>query len=50
MQEQLDLRVTDRAALDEIDLYTDVLIAVALRDTPLSTAELDTVLGVDSAP
>jgi hypothetical protein len=43
---QLDLRVHDRVALDEIDLYTDVLTAVAAADRPLTDAELDQVLGI----
>jgi len=36
---QLDLRVHDTVALDEIDLYTDVLSAVAAADRPLTDAE-----------
>jgi hypothetical protein len=47
---QVDLRVHDRVALDEIDLYTDVLSAVATADRPLTAAELDRVLGVRPAP
>ena len=47
---QLDLRVHDRVALDEIDLYTDVLSAVAAADGPLTDAELDAVLGSTSNP
>jgi hypothetical protein len=43
---QLDLRVQDRDALDEIELYTDVLGAVAASDGPLSRDEIDEVLGV----
>jgi hypothetical protein len=43
---QLDLRVHDLVALDEIDLYTDVLSAVAAADGPLTDAELDEVLGI----
>jgi hypothetical protein len=43
---QLDHRVHDYVAMDEIDLYTDVLTAVAAADGPLSDAELDEVLGV----
>lgn len=43
---QLDLRVHDREAMDEIELYTDVLSAVAASDGPLSRAEIDAVLGV----
>ena len=46
MREQLDDRVHDAVALDEIDLYADVLSAVATADRPLTAAELDEVLGV----
>jgi len=44
--EQLDLRVHDRVAMDEIELYTEVLSAVAVADRPLTPDELDAVLGV----
>jgi hypothetical protein len=44
---QLDLRLHDRVALDEIELYAEVLTAVAASgDRPLSRKELDAVLGV----
>ena len=43
---QLDLRVHDRDALDEIELYAEVLSAVAATDRPLTPAELDRVLGI----
>ena len=43
---QLDLRVHDRVALDEIELYADVLSAVAASDRPLTPAELDEALGI----
>jgi hypothetical protein len=43
---QLDLRLHDRVALDEIELYAEVLTAVAATDRPLTPAELDAVLGV----
>lgn len=46
VREQLDFRVQDRVALDEIDLYAEVLGAVAASDRPLTSAELDEVLGV----
>lgn len=36
----------DAVALAEIDLYTDVLAAVSEADAPLTTEELDRVLGV----
>jgi hypothetical protein len=43
---QLDLRVQDRVALDEIELYAEVLSAVAASDRPLTPAELDAALGI----
>jgi hypothetical protein len=43
---QLDLRVHDRDALDEIELYAEVLTAVAAADRPLTPAELDEALGI----
>lgn len=43
---QIDLRVHDDVALDEIELYAEVLSAVAVSDGPLSSTELDAVLGV----
>jgi hypothetical protein len=47
--EHLDLRVHDRIALDEIELYGEVLSAVAGADRPLTAEQLDEVLGVRSA-
>ena len=47
MAEQVDLRLQDRVALDEIELYSEVLSAVAASDRPLTAEELDHVLGVD---
>ena len=46
VREQLDLRVPDRVALDEIELYSEVLSAVAATDRRLTPAELDEVLGL----
>jgi len=46
---QLDLRVHDRVALDEIELYAEVLSAVAATDRPLTPAELDEALGIDNS-
>jgi hypothetical protein len=43
---QVDLRVHDNVALDEIELYTDVLAAVAASDGPLRQSELDAALGL----
>ena len=45
---QLDLRVHDRVALDEIELYAEVLSAVGATDRPLTPAELDEALGITS--
>jgi hypothetical protein len=50
MPEHLDLRVHDRVALDEIELYSEVLSAVATAERPLTAAELDHVLGVNHIP
>jgi hypothetical protein len=43
---QVDLRVHDDVALGEIELYADVLTAVAASDGPLSQGELDVALGL----
>lgn len=48
MADYVDLRVHDRVALDEIELYAEVLGAVAASDGPLTRAELDEVLGIRS--
>jgi hypothetical protein len=49
LREPLDLRVQDRVALDEIELYAEVLSAVAATDRRLTAQELDQVLGVSPA-
>jgi hypothetical protein len=49
LREHLDLRVHDRVALDEIELYAEVLSAVAVSDRPLTAEELDRVLDVSPA-
>ena len=46
MRDYVDLRVHDRVALDEIELYAEVLSAVAASDRPLTDDELDEVLGL----
>jgi hypothetical protein len=43
---QVDLRVHDDVALREIELYAEVLTAVAASDGPLSKSELDEALGI----
>jgi hypothetical protein len=44
--DEVDLRFHDRVALDEIELYADVLSAVATANRRLTSAELDEVLGL----
>ena len=46
--ERFDQRVHDSVALDEIELYAEVLSAVAASDHPLTPDEIDEVLGVRS--
>jgi hypothetical protein len=46
MGDYFDFRVHDLVALDEIELYAEVLSAVATAERPLTVAELDQVLGV----
>jgi len=48
--EYVDLRVHDLVALGEIELYAEVLGAVAASDGPLTREELDEVLGVSPEP
>ena len=42
-----DTRVQDRVALDEIELYGELIIAASSSSRPLTVAEIDQVLGVD---
>ncbi len=46
MRDDVDLRFHDAVALEEIDLYAEVLSAVAAADGPLTTEEIDEVLGL----
>ena len=48
MPEYVDLRVHDVVALNEIELYAEVLGAVAASEGPLTRQELDEVLGIVS--
>ena len=50
MRDDLDDRLHDAVALDEIDLFSDVLSAVAATDRPLTDDEIDAVLGVRHGP
>ena len=50
LRDDVDLRFHDRVALDEIELYAEVLSAVAASDRPLTSAEIDEVLGLHKGP
>lgn len=46
MRSDVDLRVPDLVALEEIELYAEMLSAVAIAERPLTNDEIDEVLGV----
>ena len=46
MRDDVNLRFHDRVALEEIELYAEVLSAVAIADRPLTLDEIDKVLGL----
>jgi hypothetical protein len=48
-QANVDLRVHDRVALDEIELYSEILSAVASAERRLTMDEIDMVLGIGRA-
>jgi hypothetical protein len=50
LRDDVDLRFHDRVALDEIELYADVLSAVAIADRRLTREEIDEVLGLRPCP
>jgi len=46
VRDDVDLRFHDVVALEEIELYAEVLSAVAAAAGPLTTEEIDEVLGL----
>jgi hypothetical protein len=46
VHDNVDLRFHDRVALEEIELYAEVLSAVAAADRSLTIDEIDEVLGL----
>jgi hypothetical protein len=46
VRDDVDLRFHDGVALEEIELYAEVLSAVAAADGSLTTEEIDEVLGL----
>jgi hypothetical protein len=45
-----DASLQDPQALDEIELYGELVIAASASPKPLSRAEIDRVLGLEPAP
>jgi len=45
-QKSLDARMHDRAALAEIELYGELVIAASASDGPLSLDDIDAILGI----
>lgn len=43
---QPDSRVQDHIVLDEIEMYSEIVIAASSSDRPLSEEQIDEVLGV----
>lgn len=48
MLEPLDERLRDDVALDEIELTSRLIIAASQRETPMTQAEVDAFLGLDT--
>jgi hypothetical protein len=48
-QSDLDLRVQDPAVLEEIELYSELIIVAGESAQPLTQSEIDRALGVRSA-
>jgi hypothetical protein len=46
VREDVDVRFHDVVALEEIELYAEVLSAVAIADGRLTTEQIDEVLGL----
>jgi hypothetical protein len=46
VQDQFDITLEDSDLLGEVELTTDLIIAATESDLPLSTAEIDRLLGI----
>ena len=46
MKDQFEFTLEDTDLLDEVELTTDLIIAATESDLPLSTAEIDRLLGI----
>jgi hypothetical protein len=47
---EFDLRLQDPAALEEIELYSELIIVAGASDLPLTREQIDRVLGVTRSP
>jgi len=47
---ELDFRLQDPAALEEIELYSELIIVAGASDCPLTQDQIDRVLGVTKSP
>ena len=50
LQDQFDVTLEDLDLLGEVELTTDLIIAATESDQPLSTAEIDQILGIAPGP
>lgn len=49
MHDQFDVSLEDADLLGEVELTTNLIIAASESDEPLSTSEIDDILGVHDA-
>jgi hypothetical protein len=47
---ELDLRLQDPAALEEIELYSELIIVAGASNQPLTQEQIDRALGVTTSP
>jgi hypothetical protein len=47
---ELDLRLQDPAALEEIELYSELIIVAGASNKPLTQEQIDRALGVTTSP
>ncbi|HEX7105174.1 MAG TPA: hypothetical protein VF218_04350 [Acidothermaceae bacterium] len=47
---ELDVRLQDPAALEEIELYSELIIVAGESDHPLTRDQIDRALGVTKSP
>ena len=50
LQDQFDVTLEDLDLLGEVELTTDLIIAATESDQPLSTDEIDQILGIAPGP